>query len=282
MLKNRPLEARPNYTLEDMDRHSLFHPLTSIATHMENGPHIIDTGKGARLRDSSGRDLLDCSGGLWCVNIGYGRPEIAEAAREAILDLNYFHLFGSSSTEPAIRLADKVLALLHEHADAKHLKRVFFGCSGSDANDTNYKLVRYYNNLRGKPHKKKIISRTGGYHGLTAAAAILTGIPVYHNAWNLPPADVIYTSCPHYYRFAKDSEDEATFCDRMIAEIEAIIGHEGADTIGAFIAEPIMGTGGVLLPPVDYFTQFGPTRQISLARSAGAGRAPSLCRRYTR
>ena len=255
MLKNRPLEARPNYTLEDMDRHSLFHPLTSIATHMEKGPHIIETGKGVRLRDSSGRDLLDCSGGLWCVNIGYGRPEIAEAARKAILDLNYFHLFGSSSTEPAIRLADKVLALLHEHADAKHLKRVFFGCSGSDANDTNYKLVRYYNNLRGKPNKKKIISRTGGYHGLTAAATSLTGIPAYHNAWNLPPADVIYTSCPHYYRFAKDSEDEPTFCDRMIAEIEAIIGREGADTIGAFIAEPIMGTGGVLLPPVDYFTR---------------------------
>ena len=255
MLKNRPVEARPNYTLEDMDRHSLFHPLTSIATHMEKGPHIIDTGKGVRLRDSSGRDLLDCSGGLWCVNIGYGRQEIAEAARKAILDLNYFHLFGSSSNEPAIRLADKVLALLHEHADAKNLKRVFFGCSGSDANDTNYKLVRYYNNLRGKPNKKKIISRTGGYHGLTAAATSLTGIPAYHTAWNLPPADVIYTSCPHYYRFAKDSEDEPTFCDRMIAEIEAIIGREGADTIGAFIAEPIMGTGGVLLPPVDYFAR---------------------------
>lgn len=99
MLKNRPLDARPNYTLEDMDRHSLFHPLTSIATHMEKGPHIIDTGRGVRLRDHSGRDLLDCSGGLWCVNIGYGRPEIAEVARKAILDLNYFHLFGSSSTE---------------------------------------------------------------------------------------------------------------------------------------------------------------------------------------
>jgi L-2,4-diaminobutyrate transaminase len=255
MLKDRSLEARANYTLEDMDRHSLFHPLTSIANHMEKGPHIIETGSGVRLRDHSGRELLDCSGGLWCVNIGYGRPEIAEAARKAILDLNYFHLFGSSSTEPAIRLADKVLGLLHEHADAKHLKRVFFGCSGSDANDTNYKLVRYYNSLRGKPHKKKIISRTGGYHGLTAAAASLTGIPVYHNAWNLPSADVIYTSCPHYYRFAKGSENEAAFCDRMIAEIETIIEREGADTIGAFIAEPIMGTGGVLLPPGDYFTR---------------------------
>jgi L-2,4-diaminobutyrate transaminase len=255
MLKDLSLEARANYTLEDMDRHSLFHPLTSIANHMEKGPHIIDTGSGVRLRDRSGRELLDCSGGLWCVNIGYGRPEIAEAARKAILDLNYFHLFGSSSTESAIRLADKVLGLLHEHADAKHLKRVFFGCSGSDANDTNYKLVRYYNSLRGKPEKKKIISRTGGYHGLTAAAARLTGIPVYHDVWNLPPADVIYTSCPHYYRFAKDGEDEATFCNRMIAEIEEIIGREGADTIGAFIAEPIMGTGGVLLPPGDYFTR---------------------------
>jgi L-2,4-diaminobutyrate transaminase len=154
-----------------MDRHSVFHPLTSIAAHMEKGPHIMERGRGVRLRDHSGRELVDCSAGLWCVNVGYGRPEIAEIAKQAILDLNYFHLFGSSSNEAAIRLADKVLSLLHQHTDAKHLCTVFFGCSGSDANDTNYKLVHYYNNLRGKPKKKKIISRTGGYHGLTASAA---------------------------------------------------------------------------------------------------------------
>ncbi|HEX2528397.1 MAG TPA: aminotransferase [Geminicoccus sp.] len=253
MLDEEVLDGRANYTLEDMDRHSLFHPLTSIATHMDKGPHIMDRGQGARLRDHSGREFVDCSGGLWCVNIGYGRPEIAEVAKQAILDLNYFHIFGSSSNEATIRLADKVLSLFHERANARHLKRVFFGCSGSDANDTNYKLVRYYANLRGTPEKKKIISRQGGYHGLTAAAARLTGIPSYHKAWDLPTADVIHTSCPHFYRFAEAGEDEETFCNRMIAEIEAIIEREGPDTVGAFIAEPIMGTGGVLLPPKGYF-----------------------------
>jgi L-2,4-diaminobutyrate transaminase len=255
MLENRVPDDRLNFTLEEMDRHSVFHPLTSIAAHMEKGPHIMERGRGVRLRDHSGRELVDCSAGLWCVNVGYGRPEIAEIAKQAILDLNYFHLFGSSSNEAAIRLADKVLSLLHQHTDAKHLCTVFFGCSGSDANDTNYKLVRYYNNLRGKPKKKKIISRTGGYHGLTAAAASLTGIQIYHKAWDLPTAGVIYTSCPHFYRFAHEGEDELAFCNRLIAEIEGIIEQEGADTIGAFIAEPIMGTGGVLLPPAGYFTR---------------------------
>ena len=255
MLEDQVLGDRANYTLEDMDRNSLFHPLTSIATHMDKGPQIMERGRGVRLRDHSGREFVDCSGGLWCVNIGYGRPEIAEAAKQAILDLNYFHLFGSSSNEAAIRLADKVLSLLHEQAGAKHMKRVFFGCSGSDANDTNFKLVRYYANLRGTPQKKKIISRLGGYHGLTAAAASMTGIPSYHKAWDLPPSDVIHTSCPHFYRFAHQGEDEGQFCDRMIGEIEAIIEREGPETIGAFIAEPIMGTGGVLLPPKGYFAR---------------------------
>jgi L-2,4-diaminobutyrate transaminase len=244
-----------NYSLEDMDRNALFHPLTSIAVHMDKGPKIMKAASGVRLRDHTGRELVDCSGGLWCVNIGYGRAEIAEVASQAILDLNYWHLFGSSSNEATIRLADKVLNLLHEQADARHLKRVFFGTSGSDANDTNFKLVRYYANLRGKPLKRKIISRKGSYHGLTTAAAAMTGIESYHTAWSLPDTDVLFTSCPHYFRFAMEGEDEATFCDRMIAEVETIIEREGADTIGAFIAEPIMGTGGVLLPPEGYFAR---------------------------
>lgn len=247
------LDDRSNFSLEDMDRESLFHPLTSIATHMKNGPHIMARAEGTSLRDHNGRELVDCSGGLWCVNAGYGRPELAEAAKAAVLDLNYWHLFGSSSHESAIRLADRVLHLLREQAGAKEMKRVFFGTSGSDANDTNYKIVRYYATLRGTPDKKKIISRTGAYHGLTAAAATLTGIDVYHKAWNLPQTDVLYTSCPHHYRFAQDGESEAAFCDRLIAEIEAIIEREGPETIGAFIAEPIMGTGGVLIPPAGYF-----------------------------
>ena len=247
------LDERPNYSLEDMDRQSILHPLTSIASHMKNGPLIVGRGKGVRIRDRQGREMIDCGAGLWCVNVGYGRPEIAEAARAAIEDLNYYHIFGGASNEPIIRLADRVLTLLRENAGARHLARVFFGCSGSDANDTNLKLVRYYNNLLGRPQKKKIISRTGGYHGLTLASGSLTGIPVYHKAFDLPIEGIIHTSCPHWYRFARDGESEAAFCDRMIAEIEEIIEREGADTIAAFIAEPIMGTGGVLIPPAGYY-----------------------------
>jgi L-2,4-diaminobutyrate transaminase len=249
------LEERPNYSLEDMDRQSLLHPLTSVASHMKSGPLIVGGGKGVRIRDRQGREMIDCGAGLWCVNIGYGRPEIAEAARAAMEDLNYYHIFGGSSNEPIIRLADRILTLLRENAGARHLARVFFGCSGSDANDTNVKLVRYYHNLLGKPEKKKIISREGAYHGLTCAAASLTGIPVYHKAFDLPLPGVVHTSCPHWYRFARPGESEAAFCDRMIAELEALIAREGADTIGAFIAEPIMGTGGVLLPPEGYFAR---------------------------
>lgn len=247
------LDERVNFSLEDMDRESLFHPLTSIAGHMKNGPLIMDRASGASLRDHQGRELVDCSGGLWCVNVGYGRPELAEAAKQAMLDLNYWHLFGSSSHEAAIRLADRILHLLHEQAGARQMKRVFFGTSGSDANDTNYKIVRYYATLRGTPEKRKIISRIGGYHGLTTVAAALTGIDAYHKAWNLPAMDVVYAACPHHYRFALDGESEAAFCDRLIAELEAIIERERPETVGAFIAEPILGTGGVLIPPAGYY-----------------------------
>jgi L-2,4-diaminobutyrate transaminase len=130
---------------------------------------------------------------------------------------------------------------------------VFFGSGGSDANDTNFKLVRYYNNLRGKPEKKKIISRLGAYHGVTYAAGSLTGIPIYHKAFDLPVPGVLHTSCPHFFRYARAGESETAFSDRMVAEVETLIAKEGAETIAAFIAEPIMGTGGVLLPPAGYF-----------------------------
>src|SRR5580700_4042076 len=227
MLENRVPDDRPNFTLEDMDRHSVFHPLTSIAAHMDKGPNIMERGRGVRLRDRSGRELVDCSGGLWCVNIGYGRQEIAETAKQAILDLNYYHLFGSSSNEAAIRLADKVLSLLHQHTDAENLCRVFFGCSGSDANDTNYKLVRYYNNLRGKPQKKKIISRQGAYHGVTFAAGSMTGIAAYHKAFDMPIEGIFHVSCPHYYRYGQDGESEEAFTARLIQEIKDLIEREG-------------------------------------------------------
>lgn len=246
-------EVNRNYSLEDIDRETMFHPNTSIADHLKKGPMIVSDAEGVFVKDQRGNRILDCGAGLWCVNIGYRRPEMAEAAKQSVMDLSYHHIFGGTSNEPIIRLAEKVLQLFHEKADARHLSKVFFGMGGSDANDTNFKLVRYYNNLRGKPQKKKVIGRMGGYHGLTYAAASLTGIPVYHKAWDLPISDVLHTSCPHYYRFGKPGETEEQFTDRMIAEVEALIAKEGADTIGGFIAEPVMGTGGVLPPPKGYF-----------------------------
>jgi L-2,4-diaminobutyrate transaminase len=246
-------ELARNFPLEQIDRETMFHPMTSISDHLKNGPLILSDARGVRIKDQNGRDLIDCGAGLWCVNIGYGRTEMAEAAKRAIESLAYYHIFGGASNEPIIRLAERVLGLFHDQCGATHLSKVFFGSGGSDANDTNFKLVRYYNNLRGKPAKKKIISRLGAYHGLTYAAASLTGIAAYHKAFDLPLDDVLHTSCPHYYRFGQPGETEEGFTGRMIAEIEAIIAREGAETIGAFIAEPVMGTGGVLLPPKGYF-----------------------------
>jgi len=247
-----------NYPLDAVDRETIVHPATSIVEHLAKGPHIIADARGVRMRDHHGRDFIDCGAGLWCVNIGYGRKEMAEAARDTIENLAYYHIFGGASNEPIIRLGEKVLALFHEKAGAAHLSKVFFGTSGSDANDTNYKLVRYYNNLRGKPHKKKFISRVGAYHGLTYAAGSLTGIPAYHKAFDMPIAGVLHAPCPHYFRYAAAGESEEAFAARMVAEIEALIAREGAETVAAFIAEPVMGTGGVLLPPKGYFEQLQP------------------------
>src|SRR5205814_2269440 len=243
------LNAAQNYSLEEMDRQSLIHPATSIADHLKNGPTIIAGGSGVRVKDRHGRELIDCGAGLWCVNIGFGRAELGEAVAQAMRDLGYYHTFGSHSNEPIIRLADRVLTLFREKAGAGHLSKVFFGTSGSDANDTNYKLVRYYNNLRGKPQKKKIISRQGAYHGLTFAAGSMTGIAAYHKAFDMPIEGIFHVSCPHYYRSGQDGESEEAFSSRLIQEIKDLIEREGADTIGAFIAEPVMGTGGVFLPP---------------------------------
>ncbi len=249
------LDHTRNLSLEDMDRESIFHPATSIADHLEKGPNIMTSAKGVRISNSKGQDFIDCGSGLWCVNVGYGREEIAEAAAKAIRDLSFNHMFGGNSNEAMIRLADRVLQLFHREAGATHLSKVFFGTSGSDANDTIFKLILYYNNLRGRPLKKKIISRQGAYHGLTYAATSLTGIAGYHKAFDAPLDSVFHTSCPHYYRFHETGESEQEFCDRLILELEQLIEREGAETVAAFYAEPVMGTGGVFLPPADYFAR---------------------------
>lgn len=244
-----------NLSLAEMDRQSVFHPVSSIDDVMRNGPSVYTSAAGVMLRNAAGRDLIDMGAGLWCVNAGYGRAELADASAKAMRELSYQHLFGGASCEATILLADRLLGLFRERAGAPQMARVFFGTSGSDANDTAFKLVRYYNNLRGLPKKKKVISRIGAYHGLTYAATSLTGIEAYHKAFDLPIADVVHTSCPHHYTFSLPGESEQAFSDRMVADLETLIAREGAETIAAFIAEPVMGTGGVFLPPADYFAR---------------------------
>ncbi len=242
-----------NLPLSEMDKQSHMHPVTSIADQQKYGPQIIRTGTGVNVQDDDGRSYIDGMGGLWCVNVGYGRDVLADAAAAEMRRMGYYHTFSTAASEPVIRLADRLKRLLHKEANAPQISKVFFGLSGSDANDTQVKLVRYYNNLRGKPEKKKIIARYGGYHGLTLAAGSLTGIPIYHKAFDLPIEGVLHAGTPHLFWHGKPGESEEDFAARLAEELEQMILEEGPETVAAFIAEPILGTGGVLVPPKGYY-----------------------------
>jgi 4-aminobutyrate--pyruvate transaminase len=186
--------------------------------------------------------------GLWCTALGYSNAELADAAMEQFKKLPFTHLFSGRSHDPAIELAEK----LKEIAPVP-MSKVFFTASGSEANDTQVKLVWYMNNALGRPRKKKIIARLKGYHGVTVAAASLTGLPANHTDFDLPIANILHASCPHHYRFAEAGESEEDFSTRLADELEEMIQREGPDTVAAFIAEPVMGAGGALIPPAGYF-----------------------------
>jgi L-2,4-diaminobutyrate transaminase len=237
-----------NQSLEEMDLRTMLHPATSIADHLANGPRIIAEGKGVHLTDTKGRRYLDAAAGLWCVNVGYGRKEITEAIAEQSAKLPFYHSFNSMANEPSIRLADRVLRWAPDG-----MSKVIFGSGGSDANDTNVKLVWYYNNLRGLPEKKKIISRKRAYHGVTVASGSLTGLPAFHDKFDLPLPMIGHTHSVDQYREKPVEMSEAEFTAFLADELEKVILAEGPETVGAFIAEPVMGTGGVLVPPEGYF-----------------------------
>jgi 4-aminobutyrate--pyruvate transaminase len=226
----------------------LVHPYTNLATHAEKGPLILTRGKGIHVYDDAGREYIEGMAGLWCTSFGFGEEELVEAAIEQLRKLPYYHGFTGKSTEPSIELAEKLKSIMPFEAS-----KVFFVNSGSEANDTQVKLVWYYNNALGRPKKKKIISRVKGYHGVTVASASLTGLPNNHRDFDLPIANITHTACPHFYRFGEAGETEEAFATRMAETLEAKILEEGPDTVAAFIAEPIMGAGGVLLPPATYF-----------------------------
>ena len=234
--------------LASRDVETLIHPYTNLAGFRETGPLLLERGRGIYVYDSSGKAYIEGMAGLWCTALGYGNEELVEAAAQQMRKLPFAHLFSAKSHDPAIELAEK----LKEIAPVPTSK-VFFCNSGSEANDTQIKLVWYMNNGLGRPRKKKIISRIKAYHGVTIASASLTGLPINQRDFDLPIAGILHAGCPHHYRFAHDGESEEDFATRLAAELEAMIEREGAETVAAFIAEPVMGAGGVIVPPRTYF-----------------------------
>jgi 4-aminobutyrate---pyruvate transaminase len=229
---------------------TLIHPYSNQATIRDTGPLVFERGKGVYIYDTEGKAYLEGMAGLWCTALGYDNEELVEAAATQMRKLPFGHLFTAKSHDPAIELAEK----LKEIAPVP-ISKVFFCNSGSEANDSQMKLVWYMNNALDRPDKKKIISRVKAYHGVTIAAASLTGLPNNHRDFDLPIARVLHTSCPHHYRFATEGESEEDFATRLAAELEELILKEGPDTVAAFIAEPVMGAGGVIVPPKTYFAK---------------------------
>ena len=234
--------------LATRDIETLVHPYTNLDTFRETGPLVLERGQGICVYDSAGRPYIEGLAGLWCTALGYGNEELVEAAAAQMRKLPFTHLFGGKSHDPAIELAEK----LKEIAPVP-VSKVFFCNSGSEANDTQIKLVWYMNNGLGRPKKKKIISRQKAYHGVTIASASLTGLPGNHADFDLPIAGILHTSCPHHYRFGQDGESEEAFSARLADDLEQLILREGPETVAAFIAEPVMGAGGVIVPPRGYF-----------------------------
>jgi L-2,4-diaminobutyrate transaminase len=236
-------------TVEEIDRRFVFHPFTQLDQHELSGsPGIIVEGSGVRLRDIHGRRYIDGMSGLWCVNVGYGRRELAETLRVHAERLGYYHAFSSMGTDTPALLAERLIAMAPDG-----MSKVFFGCTGSDANDTQVKLVWYYNNVLGRPEKKKIIARDRGYHGVTVMTAGLTGLPGLHANFDLPLPMIRHTTAPHRLWEAEPGTSDEDFAQRLADDLEALILAEGPETVAAFIAEPVQGAGGVLVPPATYF-----------------------------
>lgn len=226
----------------------VMHPYTNMEKHRETGPMIIERGEGVYVYDDNGKQYIEAMAGLWCTSLGFNEERLVQAAAKQMRELPYYHIFASKSTMPVIDLAE----MLIEMAPVE-MSKAFFCNSGSEANDTVVKLVWYYNNALGRPEKKKIIARLKGYHGVTVASASMTGLPYNHKDFDLPIANIMHTDCPHYWLYAEAGETEEDFATRLAANLEKMILDEGPETVAAFIAEPIMGAGGVIVPPATYF-----------------------------
>ena len=227
---------------------AVLHPFTDLKAHEEDGPFIIDRGGGVYVTDENGKTYIEGMSGLWCASLGFSERRLVDAAARQMAELPYNQTFLGRSHGTTIDLAERLLSL-----SPVPMSRILFASSGSEANDTAVKLAWYYNNAEGRPERRKIIGRRNGYHGTTVATTSLSGIPDLHRDFNLPIAGVLHADCPHHYRFAHPGETEEEFADRLAANLEKLILDEGPETVAAFIAEPVMGVGGVIVPPETYF-----------------------------
>ena len=224
------------------------HPYTDHVAHRENGPTVITHGKGVRVFDETGKEYIDAVAGLWCASLGFDNERLVKAAEQQMRKLPFYHAFTGRSHEPLIDLSE----MLIERAPVP-MSKVFLANSGSEANDSALKMIWYYNNALGRPEKKKVISRLKAYHGITIGSGSLTGLPVNHKLFDLPIQGILHTLTPHHYHDALPGESEEDFATRLADELEAMILREGPETVAGFFAEPIMGAGGVIVPPAGYF-----------------------------
>ena len=230
-------------------RHHL-HPYTQLRDHERDGPLVIVRGEGVQVFDEHGKAYIEGMAGLWCASLGFSEQRLADAAFRQMSTLPYYHSFSGKVPGPVTELVEAMIKLA-----PVPMARVLFANSGSESNDTAFKLVRYYNNAKGRPLKKKIIARNKGYHGVTAAAASMSGLASMHQNFDLPLPGIVRVSCPHFYQFSLPGETETQFVDRLAQELEDTILREGPDTVAAFIAEPVQGAGGVIIPPAGYFAK---------------------------
>jgi len=229
------------------------HPATNLRSVQTEGPLVITRGEGVYVYDDEGRRYLEGMAGLWCASLGFSERRLADAAYKQMCELPFYHSFGGKVPAISTELAERLIKMA-----PAGMKKVLFANSGSEANDTAIKLVWYVNNALGRPKKKKIISRQRAYHGVTIATASLTGLAFAHTDFDLPIDRILHTDCPYYYRGAAAGESEEAFAERLAANLEKMILREGPDTVAAFFAEPVMGAGGVIVPPATYFDRVQP------------------------
>lgn len=235
-------------TLGQRDRAYLAHPYTNLKAHADAGPLVISRGQGVRIYDEAGKEYIEGMAGLWCTSLGWGQERLVQAAAETMRRLSFYHSFSGRVPDVTVQLAERLIQLA-----PVPMSKVLFAGSGSESNDTAVKLIWYYNNALGRPKKKKIVARQKAYHGVTVATGSLTGLPMNHRDFDLPIPGILHVGCPHHYRFAKPGETEEEFSTRLAEELETTILAEGPDTVAAFFAEPVMGAGGVIVPPAGYF-----------------------------